>query len=120
MDSHDRRPQRPPVPLTPVQLQARTLAGERREAIRLRTRRIRRSIAALAAALFSTAFLVIYVQLASGHDPALLANTKRAAASADEASSSATRADTGASGAESSSSASKEASSATAVTTSQS
>jgi hypothetical protein len=30
--------------------------------------------------LFSTAFLVIYVQLASGHDPALVANARRTAA----------------------------------------
>jgi hypothetical protein len=47
--------------------------------MRRRARLIRRSVATFAAALFSAAFLVIYVQLASGHDPALVANTKHAA-----------------------------------------
>jgi hypothetical protein len=65
------------------------IANERRQALLTRARRIRRSVAALTATLFSVAFLVIYVQLASGHDPALLANAKRAATEkADKASSS--------------------------------
>jgi hypothetical protein len=41
-------------------------------------RRIRRSVALFAAALFSAAFLMVYVQLASGHDPALVADARRA------------------------------------------
>jgi hypothetical protein len=69
------------------------LARERREAIRLRARRIRRSVAALTATLFSVAFLVIYVQLASGHDPALLANAKRASTATTANHSSATTAE---------------------------
>jgi hypothetical protein len=110
------------------------LAGDRRDAMRLRTRRIRRSVAALAAVLFSTAFLVIYVQLASGHDPALVANAKRAAAAAadtstsststsanaDEGSSSEREADAGTTATEGSSSSSRPSSGAAAVTTSQS
>jgi hypothetical protein len=58
---------------------AKALASSHREAIRRRTRRIRRSVAGLAVALFSAAFLVVYVQLASGHDPALVANASRRA-----------------------------------------
>jgi type IV secretory pathway TrbL component len=67
---------------TPDQLQARALAKGRLEAMRRRARRIRRTVASLAVALFATAFLIVYVQLASGHDPALVANAaKRRAAS---------------------------------------
>jgi len=51
--------------------EARALARSRRDAMRRRLHRIRRGIAGLTAALFATAFLVVYVQLASGHDPAL-------------------------------------------------
>ncbi len=58
-------------------LDARVLARTRREAMRSRARRIRRSIAGGAAALFTAAFLAVYVQLASGHDPALSANAAR-------------------------------------------
>jgi hypothetical protein len=64
---------------TSTQPRAARLARKRRAVLRKRARRIRRTVAGLAAALFCTAFLVIYVQLASGHDPALLANAKRAA-----------------------------------------
>jgi hypothetical protein len=46
--------------------------------MRRRARRIRRSVAAFSATLFAVAFMVVYVQLASGHDPALLADAKRA------------------------------------------
>jgi hypothetical protein len=46
--------------------------------MRRRTRRIRRSVAAFSATLFAIAFMVVYVQLASGHDPALVADAKRA------------------------------------------
>ena len=51
------------------QADARARAGDRRAALRRRARRIRRSVAAFAAALFCAAFLMVYVQLASGHDP---------------------------------------------------
>jgi hypothetical protein len=58
---------------------AKTLADERRRAIlRRRVRRIRRSVSLFAAALFCAAFLMVYVQLASGHDPALVADARRA------------------------------------------
>jgi hypothetical protein len=48
--------------------------------MRRRTRRIRRSVAGFSATLFAVAFMVLYVQLASGHDPALVADAKRARA----------------------------------------
>ncbi len=67
---------------TPEQLNAIALAKGRRAAMLRRARRIRRSVATFAAALFCGAFLVIYVQLASGHDPALVADAKRASAAA--------------------------------------
>jgi cytoskeletal protein RodZ len=79
------------------QLDAGTLARSRRKALRGRARRIRRSIAASAAVLFCALFLVVYVQLASGHDPALSAASKNTAtagkvtAKASESSSSSTQ-----------------------------
>jgi hypothetical protein len=91
-----------PTP-TPEQLRARAFAGSRREAMRNRARRIRRAVAGLAVTLFATAFLIVYVQLASGHDPALVANAaKRPAAvvstnqasAADTSKSASTEADT--------------------------
>jgi hypothetical protein len=117
------------------QLQARALARARREAMLRRARRIRRAVAGLAVALFVATFLVVYVQLASGHDPALVANAaKRRAvstsvtsteASAAESSTSAEAAEastaTESSAASESSTGSEEPSSgASAVTTSQS
>ena len=45
--------------------------------MRRRARRIRRAVAALAVTLFASAFLIVYVQLASGHDPALAANAAK-------------------------------------------
>jgi hypothetical protein len=45
--------------------------------MRRRTRKIRRSVAGLTLGLFTAAFLAVYVQLASGHDPALTANAGR-------------------------------------------
>ena len=63
-------------------LHARTLAASRREALRLRARRIRRAVAGLAVTLFATAFLIVYVQLASGHDPALVGNAAKRRATA--------------------------------------
>jgi hypothetical protein len=77
MDSPDTPSRR--APRTPQKERAMALAQERRQTILVRARRIRRGVAALTAMLFSVAFLVIYVQLASGHDPALVANAKRAA-----------------------------------------
>jgi hypothetical protein len=56
--------------------EARALADGRRAELRRRARRIRRSVAAVSAALLIGLFLVIYVQLASGHDPALSASSK--------------------------------------------
>jgi hypothetical protein len=103
---------------------AKALARSRREAIRRRTRRIRRSVAAVAVTLFAVAFLVVYVQLASGHDPALVANAEKRAASAggvgSETSSSATSEASGESSASGSGAGSEESSGASALTTSQS
>ena len=75
-----------PATGTADRLDARALAAARREATRARARRIRRFIAGTALALFAAAFLAIYVQLASGHDPAL---SRHATASAVESSSTA-------------------------------
>jgi hypothetical protein len=76
MDPH------PPIPApgTPgrgetEQRRARALANNRRTAMLLRMRRIRRSVAAATLAVFTAAFLTVYVQLASGHDPALSKTT---------------------------------------------
>ena len=57
--------------------QAKRVARRRKAALRQRARRIRVTVASLSATLFVTAFLVVYVQLASGHDPALSADSKR-------------------------------------------
>src|SRR5207245_2686088 len=62
---------------TPEQLRARMLARSRVAAMRSRARRIRGSVVGLTAALFTAVFLAVYVQLASGHDPALSAAGKR-------------------------------------------
>jgi hypothetical protein len=61
---------------------AKLLAGAKRAALYRRARRIRRSVAALAVALFLAAFAGIYVQLATGHDPALVAAAQRRATTA--------------------------------------
>jgi hypothetical protein len=63
--------------LSPEQQQARAIARGRRDAMRQRARRIRRAVAGSAAALFVAAFLGVYVQLASGHDPALDSAAKK-------------------------------------------
>lgn len=68
-------------------MEAATLARSRREAMRARTRRIRRSVAGLAVTLFVVVFAIVLVQLASGHDPALLAARRRAALGSSRASS---------------------------------
>jgi hypothetical protein len=103
---------------------AKAIAQGHREAIRRRARRIRRSVAALAVTLFAVAFLVVYVQLASGHDPALVANAEKRAASANsigsEVGSETSSSGIGEASGESSASGSEESSGASAVTTSQS
>ncbi|MCW3019172.1 MAG: hypothetical protein JWN10_1480 [Solirubrobacterales bacterium] len=129
--AHTAGQRRPAAPAT-GRSETRARASSHREAIRRRTRRIRRSVAILAVALFAAAFLLVYVQLASGHDPALVANARKRAISAGSASKAqpATTSSTS-SGTSESSSASSEAtgassasggneSSASAVTTSQS
>ena len=115
----------------------RALAAAKREQMRLRARRIRRTVATGGAGLFATAFLGIYVQLASGHDPALTAAAaKRAAAetaatastagtssgsgSSEESSSSSGSETSSSSGTSESSSSATESSSPSSVTTSQS
>lgn len=68
---------RRPARDTTEQLDPKALAASRREAMRRRTFRIRRSVTGLALALFTAAFVGIYVQLASGNDPALTSAAKR-------------------------------------------
>ena len=88
-----------PDPHTPLQpyppergqahASAQSLADGRRRALRTRARRIRRAVAGGTLALFAAAFLTIYVQLASGHDPALSSSAvRRSAATAASGSSS--------------------------------
>ncbi len=71
---------RPDVPTrSPAeQAAARRLGRRRRAEMLTRAKRIRIAVATLAASLFVAAFAVVYVQLASGHDPALVADAKRA------------------------------------------
>lgn len=59
---------------------AKALARAHRESMQRRTRLIRRSVAVLAVTLFVLVFGIVYVQLASGHDPALVAAARRRAA----------------------------------------
>ena len=68
---------RRPARDTTEQLDPKALAASRREAMRRRAFRIRRSVTGLALALFTAAFVGIYVQLASGNDPALTSAAKR-------------------------------------------
>jgi hypothetical protein len=100
MNSHDSTSDRRPSNAIAEQLTGRARADSRRAAIRRRTLTIRRSVAAVAAALFSAAFLTLYVQLASGHDPALAKAAKHAtsatASSGVTTSASASSASTGA------------------------
>ncbi len=71
------QPKEPTTPPRPSgasrALEGKALAGAKREQMRLRASRIRQTIALTAAGLFAAAFLGVYVQLASGHDPALAA-----------------------------------------------
>jgi cytoskeletal protein RodZ len=52
------------------------VAQERLAARRRRLSRIRRAVAGAAVAVFLAAFSTIYVQMATGHDPALAASSK--------------------------------------------
>jgi len=67
---------------------ARALAAARRERMQIRARRIRRTVIGTSLALFLAAFLAVYVQLASGHDPALVGAAHRKAAASAAGSSS--------------------------------
>ncbi len=60
---------------------AMRLAARKRAAVQRRTRRIRSAIAAVSVSLFIAAFSVVYIQLASGHDPALTAAARRSQSS---------------------------------------
>ena len=71
------------------QADGRALAAGRLAAMRRRRLRIRRRVAGLTAALFSAAFLAVYVQLASGHDPALSSKASSSKTSAPAVSTSA-------------------------------
>jgi hypothetical protein len=64
-------------PDSPPRMDARALTRTRRDALRARTRRIRHAVAGVTATLFVLVFAVVYVQLASGHDPALVANARK-------------------------------------------
>jgi hypothetical protein len=123
MDTHDEHTAT--KPLTPEQLRARAAARARKAANERRARSIRRRVAGGATALFAAALLGISVQLASGHDPALVAAAERrekpsrsltASAAAEEA----TRAEETSSGSEESTSVEAESSTPSSVSTSQS
>ncbi len=58
----------------------RALVRERLAARKRRIRRLGRTVAGTSAAVFAAVWLVIYAQLASGHDPALTANLAAVAA----------------------------------------
>jgi uncharacterized iron-regulated membrane protein len=60
-----------------ARMDAKALARARRDALHARTRRIRHAVAGMAVTLFVLVFAVVYVQLASGHDPALVANARK-------------------------------------------
>jgi hypothetical protein len=55
----------------------RRMVRERLRAQRLRVRRIRRTVLTCGAAVFAALWMAIYVQLATGHDPALAGVTHR-------------------------------------------
>ncbi len=77
------------TPQAPVEkLDGRALAAARRAALSRRARRIRRGVAGGALAVFVAAFLGLYVQLASGHDPGL-ASTRHSGTTASASSSAA-------------------------------
>ncbi len=92
-----------PAPKDSSRLGARQLAQAKREAMARRAKRIRVWVAATTASLFLAAFLVVYVQLASGHDPGLVASAQRRAAASSGSSSSNAESGTGTGSGESSS-----------------
>lgn len=69
-------------------LGARELARAKRDALARRARRIRTWVAAATVSMFLAAFLVVYVQMASGHDPALAASAERRSSGASGSTSS--------------------------------
>ena len=71
----------PSGPDSQARMDAKALAAARREAMGRRARNIRRSVTGLGSTLFVVAFLAVYVQLTSGHDPSLLASQARRVAS---------------------------------------
>jgi colicin import membrane protein len=75
MDHHDK--QITTRAMTPEQMRARAAARDRKAESNRRAKRIRRRVTGGATALFAAAFLGISVQMASGHDPALLAAAER-------------------------------------------
>jgi cytoskeletal protein RodZ len=87
-------------------MEARRLGQARLAAKRRRAWRIRRIVLAFSVAVFVAMFATIYVQLASGHDPALTASSKTAAVTAVTQTSSAERRASGLAAAGSSNSAS--------------
>jgi hypothetical protein len=76
--SHERTPSGAPVPGSNRRLEQRALARRKLAAMRRRTRRIRRTVVGFALGLFLLAFGGIYVQLATGHDPALSRDARKA------------------------------------------
>jgi uncharacterized membrane protein YgcG len=84
MQAHHNLPPRRSSGPGPGQLGGRVIARQKLIAMRRRARRIRRLVAGLAAATFTAAFLAVYVQLASGHDPALSPAAKRSNTSATQ------------------------------------
>jgi negative regulator of sigma E activity len=75
-DTMDIQPQ-PAIPgADPSRMDARKLVRVRLAAKRRRAWRIRRTVTAFTVAIFVALFATIYVQLASGHDPALSTSSK--------------------------------------------
>jgi hypothetical protein len=81
MTSSDTPTPRHDPDVTARQTQAKALANSHRQALHQRARRIRRRVASAGLALFTAAFVGIYVQMASGHDPALTTASHRSAVS---------------------------------------
>ena len=62
-----------PLPTPPPRTDAKAIVRQRLAARRQRIRRVRRTVAACALSIFAALWTVLYIQLASGHDPALSA-----------------------------------------------
>lgn len=89
---------RTPEDLTEAQVSARALAAERRSAMRMRARRIRQGVAAVAASTFIFTGAYMGIQLANGKDPGLLASSSSGTSTTLVASSSSPTVKTTASG----------------------